>query len=358
MPVTSNQHDNSIELTESMSTSQLAYYRDLQSSTLAFSWPYTTESSSNIHYRFQPLAINQAILHFAQREALTRAFLSLYDQRSYLDGYKSSSYSPPGRDEEKPKQSYVRLIGEAILNSPDKKLVLSEIYKTIQTKYPYFKNRGSGWKNSIRHNLSLNDCFVKLGRSPNGKGHFWTLSPQHYEEFLRGSSHQRKFQKKAAPKYCYYPREVFQFNNYAMVESPEGTERPSHYPVVESPPSVLERRSEVRSSLSPSYTAVESSLYYPACESPPNLLQRRPEGMAHGSPSPHYPVVENQETVDSPQPVSEVDGRTEIHIPGDEIQVKHEVVISSEEETVKPLTCRPFDVENLLASHPTRPTTC
>ncbi|CAB3987006.1 hepatocyte nuclear factor 3-gamma-like [Paramuricea clavata] len=334
MPVTSNQQvDNSIELAESMPSSQLAYYRDLQTSTLAYSLPYT-ESTANIHYRFQPLAINPAFLHFAQREALTRAFLSLYDQRAYLDGYKTSSYTPPGRDEEKPKQSYVRLIGEAILNSPEKKLVLSEIYKTIQTKYPYFKNRGSGWKNSIRHNLSLNDCFVKLGRSPNGKGHFWTISPQHYEEFLRGSSHQRKFQKKAAPKFCYYPSEVFQFNNYAMVDSP---------------PTVIQPRLE----------GMESSSHY--AESPSSLSLRRPE-IIQDSPSvspPHYSMVESPKALgsprDSPASESEVEGRTEIHIPGDQIEVKHEVIVCSEDESEKSFTSRPFDVENLLASHPKRP---
>ncbi|XP_028406840.1 forkhead box protein C2-like [Dendronephthya gigantea] len=330
MPVTSSQPlENSIELTESMSPSQLSYYRDLQSSSLGYTWPYT---DSSLHYRFQPLAINPAFVHLAQREALTRAFLSLYDQRGLLEGFKASSYTPPSRDEEKPKQSYVRLIGEAILNSPEKKLVLSEIYKTIQTKYPYFKNRGSGWKNSIRHNLSLNDCFVKLGRSPNGKGHFWTLSPQHYEEFLRGSSHQRKFQKKAAPKFCYYPSEVFHFNNYAMVESPprtaESSERendsPSRYGLVESPETVIQStgtRFVERQHSSGDYSRMES----------PERLDNSPRSVAE----------------------SDVEGRTVIHIPGDQIEVKHEVIISSEDEIEeKSLTRRPFDVENLLAKRP------
>lgn len=225
MPVTNMTHpsEGSIELPEgfpegSPTVSQLAYYRDLPSSNVAFSWPYS-DSTDGIHYRFQPLAFNPAFLHLAQREAFTRAFFGLYEQRSMYDGLKATSYTPPTRDEEKPKQSYVRLIGEAILNSPEKKLVLSEIYKNIQTKYAYFRNRGSGWKNSIRHNLSLNDCFVKLGRSPNGKGHFWTISPQHYEEFLRGSSQQRKFQKKQAPKFCYCPGEAFPLSNRYFVDS-------------------------------------------------------------------------------------------------------------------------------------------
>uniref|UniRef100_A0A8R1HPQ0 Fork-head domain-containing protein n=1 Tax=Caenorhabditis japonica TaxID=281687 RepID=A0A8R1HPQ0_CAEJA len=69
----------------------------------------------------------------------------------------------------KPQHSYIGLIAMAILSSPNKKMVLAEVYEWIMTEYPYFKSRGAGWRNSIRHNLSLNDCFVKAGRAANGK---------------------------------------------------------------------------------------------------------------------------------------------------------------------------------------------
>lgn len=73
-------------------------------------------------------------------------------------------------EEPKPQHSYIGLIAMAILSTPDSKLVLSDIYQHILDNYPYFRTRGPGWRNSIRHNLSLNDCFIKSGRSANGKG--------------------------------------------------------------------------------------------------------------------------------------------------------------------------------------------
>ena len=111
----------------------------------------------------------------------------------YHPSFQGMSYH--STNEEKPTQSYIGLIGKAILSSPQQKLVLGDIYNYILTHYPYFRNKGPGWRNSIRHNLSLNDCFVKVGRSPNGKGHFWAINPINYEDFSRGD-----YKRKRAPR--------------------------------------------------------------------------------------------------------------------------------------------------------------
>lgn len=99
-------------------------------------------------------------------------------------------------EEPKPQHSYIGLIAMAILSSPEQKMVLSDIYQYILDNYPYFRNRGHGWRNSIRHNLSLNDCFIKAGRSANGKGHYWAIHPANLEDFKKGDFRRRKAQRK------------------------------------------------------------------------------------------------------------------------------------------------------------------
>ncbi|GMT15037.1 hypothetical protein PFISCL1PPCAC_6334 [Pristionchus fissidentatus] len=81
------------------------------------------------------------------------------------------------KDTDKPSLSYSQLIREAIENSKDKKCTLSSIYDYISNKYKYYANCPTiTWKNSIRHNLSLNRQFTKLDKAVNGKGSFWTLT--------------------------------------------------------------------------------------------------------------------------------------------------------------------------------------
>ena len=69
--------------------------------------------------------------------------------------------------------SYDQLITEALLNAKDRMLTLKDIYLTIAAKHPFYKiEEKKGWKNCIRHNLSLSKNFTK---SSDDKGSFWKL---------------------------------------------------------------------------------------------------------------------------------------------------------------------------------------
>ncbi|CCD71857.1 Forkhead box protein O [Caenorhabditis elegans] len=78
--------------------------------------------------------------------------------------------------------SYAELITTAIMASPEKRLTLAQVYEWMVQNVPYFRDKGdsnssAGWKNSIRHNLSLHSRFMRIQNEGAGKSSWWVINP-------------------------------------------------------------------------------------------------------------------------------------------------------------------------------------
>ena len=86
----------------------------------------------------------------------------------------------------KPTENYIALIGKAILSAPGRRMILSDIINYILQEFPYYRTAPATWKTAIRHNLSVNDCFVKNGKADSGRGYYWSIHRACMETFLKG----------------------------------------------------------------------------------------------------------------------------------------------------------------------------
>ncbi|KAF9007412.1 hypothetical protein BDQ17DRAFT_1192381, partial [Cyathus striatus] len=80
---------------------------------------------------------------------------------------------------ERPPYTLPCLVLLAIYGSPRKMLTLQEIYTAIESRFEwYHRNRGDkSWKDSIRHNLSLNLLFRNMPKPETepGVGQYWYI---------------------------------------------------------------------------------------------------------------------------------------------------------------------------------------
>ncbi|XP_068427523.1 forkhead box protein Q1-like [Clinocottus analis] len=107
----------------------------------------------------------------------------------------TSTKSKPYTRRPKPPFSYIALIAMAIRDSPSGRLTLAEINDYLMKRFPFFRGSYTGWRNSVRHNLSLNDCFLKVLRDPSrpwGKDNYWMLNPHSEYTFADGVFRRRR----------------------------------------------------------------------------------------------------------------------------------------------------------------------
>lgn len=110
-------------------------------------------------------------------------------------GARTDSKGKPYTRRPKPPYSYIALIAMAIRDSSSGRLTLAEINDYLMRKFPFFRGSYTGWRNSVRHNLSLNDCFLKVLRDPSrpwGKDNYWMLNPHSEYTFADGVFRRRR----------------------------------------------------------------------------------------------------------------------------------------------------------------------
>ncbi|KAK6176116.1 hypothetical protein SNE40_014460 [Patella caerulea] len=150
-------------------------------------------------------------------EIVYRAPVIKTDSSTEYRYYKNNGFN-------KPPYSYAILISMAINETKEKKINLSSIYKWITVNFPYYKMADSHWKNSIRHNLSLNKRFEKISRRPNesGKGGYWRIKPE-MEDIVQTDITKKR---RASEHFCFPPsakrtkikEETLAVLNYDFVE--------------------------------------------------------------------------------------------------------------------------------------------
>ncbi|KAK2161781.1 hypothetical protein LSH36_110g05095 [Paralvinella palmiformis] len=95
----------------------------------------------------------------------------------------------------KPPYSYAALICMAIGSQSEKKATMREIINFIESNFSYYR-ANKKWHGTIRHDLTVNDCFIKLPARPKQKGCLWTIAPGYQDMFDNGSLRRRRYRFK------------------------------------------------------------------------------------------------------------------------------------------------------------------
>ncbi|KAL9621424.1 MAG: hypothetical protein Q9160_004184 [Pyrenula sp. 1 TL-2023] len=105
----------------------------------------------------------------------------------------------PEADENPSDQPYAKLIWQAMMETPKKKMTLRQIYDWFKQNTTKPSDSGTnGWQNSIRHNLSMNQAFESERTDPSGPKHsskkssnVWVLTNKAIEHGVESTTRYR-----------------------------------------------------------------------------------------------------------------------------------------------------------------------
>ncbi|XP_067616460.1 uncharacterized protein jumu isoform X2 [Eurosta solidaginis] len=164
------------------------------SSSSSHSLPSTNSTNSSFCASLIPISVSNGSAMATSSSSASTTTITTISVKPLQQRIK---VAPVESEFPKPAYSYSCLIAMALKNSRSGSLPVSEIYSFMCEHFPYFHTAPSGWKNSVRHNLSLNKCFEKIEKpATNGnqrKGCLWAMNP---ERILKMDEEVQKWSRK------------------------------------------------------------------------------------------------------------------------------------------------------------------
>ena len=155
--------------------------------------PDSLQQSVTSQYSALPSSVNTQTASASQTSVNTVSSLPITHHTPVL----SPDVAPSTDSKIVHTQSFISIIARAIMSHPAKKLLLADIYSNLLMIYPHYRQSAKPtWKSSVRHTLSTNECFIKVGSAPSGRGCYWAVHPACLEDFKKGDFNRRQARRR------------------------------------------------------------------------------------------------------------------------------------------------------------------